>query len=342
MAQRTDTTLDNKHMNGASLSPAVPENSFAATVLQPRTQTARRTERPAKKALDGESPPNRARSGAHPGRGDLFLYMLLTVLMVAAWQLSQTQLFKASEDTGYWIGVAGGSMMLALFSYPLRKYVPFMQRLGKVKWWFWFHLFLGIAGPWLILVHSGFHIGSLNAGVALYSMGIVVASGVIGRFIYVRVHRGLDGQRMSLSELRTRAYLRESDARSHLHFSPAVEAALLAFEEHELRAKPGWPTYLRQVTFLPLQRQVAYRRCRGELRRSLRAVALERQWTDDDLRRRERRLRRLVDRYLDAVVRVAQYTAYERVFALWHLAHLPFVYLLVISAFVHVFAVHAY
>jgi hypothetical protein len=43
-----------------------------------------------------------------------------------------------------------------------------------------------------------------------------------------------------------------------------------------------------------------------------------------------------------AVVRVAQYTAYERVFALWHVAHLPFVYLLVISAVVHVVAVHAY
>jgi len=47
-------------------------------------------------------------------------------------------------------------------------------------------------------------------------------------------------------------------------------------------------------------------------------------------------------RYLFSVARVAQYTAYERVFALWHLAHLPFVYLLVISACVHVVAVHAY
>ena len=59
-------------------------------------------------------------------------------------------------------------MMLLLFSYPLRKYVRALQGLGKVKWWFWFHLVLGIGGPWLILVHSTFHIGSLNAGVALY------------------------------------------------------------------------------------------------------------------------------------------------------------------------------
>ena len=40
--------------------------------------------------------------------------------------------------------------------------------------------------------------------------------------------------------------------------------------------------------------------------------------TSSDLRRRKRRARRLVDQYLHAVVRVAQYSAYERVFALWH------------------------
>ena len=42
------------------------------------------------------------------------------------------------------------------------------------------------------------------------------------------------------------------------------------------------------------------------------------------------------------MVRVAQFSTYERVFALWHLLHLPFVYLLLITALFHVFAVHAY
>jgi hypothetical protein len=217
-----------------------------------------------------------------------------------------------------------------------------MQRLGKVKWWFWLHLFFGIAGPWLILVHSTFRIGSLNAGVALVSMCIVVVSGVIGRFIYVRVHRGLDGERSSLTELRSRAGLVESDARSRLHFAPIVEAHLIAFEERELQAKPGSATYLRQVAWLPVQRWMAYRRCASEVRQRLHGMAIGLKWSEQELQRRERRARQLIDRYLDAVVRVAQYTAYERVFALWHLAHLPFVYLLVISAVVHVIAVHAY
>jgi len=251
-------------------------------------------------------------------------------------------LFKPNDDTSYWIAVTGGSMMLVLFTYPLRKYVRFMQGLGKVKWWFWFHLFLGITGPWLILVHSGFQVGSLNAGVALYSMVVVVVSGVIGRVIYVRVHRGLHGERTSLRELRERAGFVETKARTRLHFSPEVEARLLAFEQRELRAEPGWVTHLRQVTLLPVQRRFTYMRCVMELRRPLNKLAARYDWNADELQRRKRHARRLVDRYLNAVVRVAQYTAFERLFALWHLAHLPFVYLLVISAIVHVIAVHAY
>lgn len=275
-------------------------------------------------------------------RSDLLLYVLLTLLVATAWGISHQQWFQASDDTSYWIAVAGGSMMLALFGYPLRKHLRFMQVLGKVKWWFWLHLSFGIAGPWLILVHSTFRIGSLNAGVALVSMCIVVLSGVVGRFIYVRVHRGLDGERSSLADLRTRAGLVERDAQSKLHFAPSVEAALLAFEAHELRAAPTWRTHLRQVTLLPLKQTVTYWRCVVQLRRRMRELAHQQSWREDDFERRERRARKLVARYLDAVVRVAQYSAYERLFALWHLAHLPFVYLLVISAIVHVVAVHAY
>jgi hypothetical protein len=291
--------------------------------------------------LDATVPPRQLAATA-TGRGDLLLYALLCALVGAAWQISRTGLLDANDDTNYWIGVAGGSFMLALFVYPLRKYTRFMQGWGHVKVWFWIHLALGISGPWLILVHSQFRIGSLNAGVALISMCIVVVSGVIGRFIYVRIHRGLHGERTSLHELRRRAGLVEDDARSRLHFCPSVEARLMAFERRVLHAQPEWTTHLRHVVVLPIRQWATYLRCARELRRPLHKLALEQGWNATELRRRKRRARRLVDQYLNAVVRVAQYSAYERVFALWHMAHLPFIYLLVISAVVHVVAVHAY
>lgn len=274
--------------------------------------------------------------------GDLLLLALIVALVLAAWFIARLGLFRSGDDVSYWIAVCGGSMMLLLFTYPLRKYVHFMQRLGKVKSWFWIHIALGIAGPWLILVHSTFRVGSLNAGVALYSMVIVVLSGVIGRVIYVRVHRGLHGERTTLRELQQRAGLTESDARSRLRFAPAVEARLLAFERRELASAPGWATYLRQVVVLPWQQWLTYRACVTELREPLRVQAQERGWSPDKAVERQRQAQVMVWRYLNAVVRVAQFSAYERVFALWHVAHLPFVFLMVVSAIVHVVAVHAY
>ena len=273
---------------------------------------------------------------------DVIVYLAIVSLVLAAWQFSRMEFFKAGDDVGYWIGVAGGVMMLLLFSYPLRKHFSFSRNWGRVKWWFLVHMVLGVGGPLLILLHSTFRVGSLNAAVALYSMLAVAGSGVIGRFIYARVNRGLHGEKAELRDLQTRAGLEEADARSRLSFAPKVEARLIEFEQRELKARVGWLTYTRQVFWLPLQQWLTYRRCAAELGRTLASLTAQHQWSAMDLAKREKHAKALVWQYLHAVTRVAQFTAYSRLFSLWHVAHIPFVYLLVISAIVHVIAVHAY
>src|SRR5947209_14459108 len=154
--------------------------------------------------------------------GELPLYLLLAALVFAAWRFSKLGYFKPGDDIGYWIGVVGASMMLLLLSYPLRKYFRFMQRLGKIKWWFIVHMTLGIVGPLLILLHSTFHLRSLNASVALFSMLIVAGSGVVGRFLYLRIHRDLQGKRSNLAELQRRAGLADGEMKCRLRFPPEV------------------------------------------------------------------------------------------------------------------------
>lgn len=273
---------------------------------------------------------------------DLLVYLVITALVLSVWQISRMGIFEAGDDTGYWLGVVGGVMMLLLFSYPLRKHFRFTRNWGRVKWWFLVHMVLGVGGPLLILLHSTFRVGSLNAAVALYSMLAVAISGVIGRFIYARVNRGLHGEKVGLQDLQTRAGFQQDDVRSRLSFVPDVEARLIAFEQHELNSQAGWSTYNRQVFWLPVQQWLVYRHCVSDLRNTLRSLAKQYQWSAKDLTRREKHSRKLVQQYLQAVTRVAQFTAYERLFSLWHIAHIPFVYLMVISAVVHVIAVHAY
>lgn len=273
---------------------------------------------------------------------DVIVYLTIAALVLAAWQISRMGLFKAGDDTGYWIGVVGGVMMLLLFSYPMRKYFRFTRNWGRVKWWFLVHMILGVGGPTLILLHSTFHVGSLNAAVAMYSMIVVALSGVIGRFLYARVNRGLHSERATLQDLQVRAGLDEAEARSRLAFAPEVEARLSAFEQHEVHARSNWLTYMRQVFWLPIHQWLVYRECVAELRRALLGMAKRERWHKRDYVVRKKNSNMLVDQYLNAVTRVAQFRAYERLFSLWHVAHIPFVYLLVISAVVHVVAVHAY
>jgi hypothetical protein len=274
--------------------------------------------------------------------GDVLVYLAIAATVAGMWKLSRMGLFEAGDDVGYWIGVAGAVMMLLLFTYPLRKHFSFARNWGRVKWWFLVHMILGIGGPALILLHSTFRVGSLNAAVALYSMLAVAGSGVIGRFIYARVNRGLRGEQSSLNELRDRAGLQQADAKSRLAFAPQVEAYLAEFEASVSNATPSWTAHTRQVFWLPIQQWLVYRRCTAEIHAVIGRIAQKKQWGKEEARRRERHAKGLASLYLNAVSRVAQFTAYERLFSLWHVAHIPFVYLMVISALVHVYAVHVY
>ena len=62
--------------------------------------------------------------------------------------------------------------------------------------------------------------------------------------------------------------------------------------------------------------------------------------------RNRKRIRRAASRYIHEFTvltgRVAQFSLYERLFALWHILHLPLFVLMVLSAVVHIFAVHVY
>lgn len=277
------------------------------------------------------------------GPGIASLLILVALQVVLAFSVSRSGAFTSGSKLGYWIGVAGAVMMLALLIYPLRKHLRVLNRIGSMRFWFALHMACGIFGPLLVLVHSTFHIGSLNAGVALISMLLVAASGIIGRFIYVRIHHGLYGVKATLRELQAKLGFDEADVKSRLHdVAPDVEARLLAFEAYAL--KPDSSSLQRTWRLLTLDENriwtyaVAYR----ELGAAYRRAALARGWDEDKLERRLVTARLVVGRYLKNVRDVAQFSTYERLFSLWHILHVPLVYMLAISSVVHVVAVHMY
>jgi hypothetical protein len=274
--------------------------------------------------------------------GETLVYLTLAVLVWGTWRISQLGLFASGDDTGYWVGVVGAVMMLVLLLYPLRKYLRFAHGWGNIRIWFWLHVALGIFGPLLILLHSNFHTGSLNAAVALYSMIVVALSGVAGRFIFQRVNRGLLGEQSDLSTLKGNVGMDRDDVRSRLAFAPQVEERLKAFEDAELEPRDAPYAKARAVFWLPILQFRVYHQCAKDLDAQLRTMAVSQKWSKADLKRRRYRAKRLVDHYLNSIVGVAQFSAYSFLFSLWHVAHIPFVYVLILTALVHVYAVHAY
>lgn len=275
-------------------------------------------------------------------RPDLALLAGVAVAVAAAWWIARAGHLRAGDDLGYTIGLVGGLLMLALMLYPVRKYLGVLRHAGPLKAWFWMHMVCGLLGPWLILVHSTFRIGSLNAGVALLSMVVVVASGLVGRYLFVRVQHRLDGGQAALQTLRDTLGLASDEARSQFAFAPEVLADLRLFEQTSAQAPGAAPLSLLQVLIVPWRRWRTQRRCLAALDARLAQQARLESWSPAVRRRRRNRARALLRRYFDAVLRVAHYTLFDRLFALWHVAHLPFVVLLALSAIVHVVAVHAY
>ncbi|TAK90117.1 MAG: hypothetical protein EPO09_17005 [Aquabacterium sp.] len=276
-------------------------------------------------------------------RTDLLIYLAITALTLSAWWISTQGWFTSWSPTGYWLGVAGGVSMLLLFTYPLRKRWRVTYNWGASKYWFVAHMVLGILGPWLILLHSTFRIGSTNAAVALFSMIIVALSGVIGRFLYVRLHADLRGEKATLASLRGAMGQEQQAADTQFHSMPGVLQAMQAFERQTLAdgANHG-ARHLWRLFVLPIQRQRVTQQCKAEVKKLIKQAVDDKKWSKPQALKRYRTCCEQIDSYATSVQRAAQFQTFERLFSLWHVAHVPFVWVMVLCAIFHVVAVHAY
>lgn len=275
-------------------------------------------------------------------RSNVLLLPILVLCGVLIWLSARGGYYTPGDDFGYYLGLVGASMMLILLLYPLRKHVGFLKKLGAISHWFRLHMLFGIAGPLLILFHSTFSIGSLNAGVAMGCMLLVAGSGVIGRFMYRRIHHGLYGRRATLQEMQAQLGSEEGEVRSKFHFAPRVEARLHAFGDLAHAHPDGFLRSTWQFLTISLRARRAHAQCHRELRKVLGGYAAQRGWDRAKLQRRLAAASERIRAYLQAARHTAQFSIYERLFSLWHILHVPFVFMLVISGVVHVIAVHMY
>lgn len=276
--------------------------------------------------------------------GWYFFLLVVTALLLAGYFISTKKLYKAGDQIGHNMGWVGGFMMLTLFLYPLRKRARFMQKVGILPTWFKWHMIFGILGPALIMYHSTFHIGSVNAGVALVCMMLVSGSGIFGRFFYTKIHHGLYGRQASLQEIHA-GMERSGDVQSTLSFAPEIQHDLEQFRAHA--TDPAKVDQLGLWNFLTVgtHTEWLYWSLSGKLKRIMRAKAREENWSAFQVgqsNRLRREHKKLIRAYLKAVRDVSQFHTYERLFSWWHIFHIPLVFMMVFSVIFHILSIYMY
>lgn len=260
-------------------------------------------------------------------------------LLALGFRFPTEQYITPQTGFGYVLGIVGGSAMLVLLVYPLRKRFRALVFIGTTKRWFQAHMILGIAGPVLILFHSNFSLGATNSNVALACMLIVSGSGLFGRYFYAHIHHGLHGRKATLAELKEYAE-KLRWVTTNVEFLPGLVDRIDAEERDIVTRSARTVVLVRPVVS-------AYRVARAR-RRLRRHVA-------DELRTarsngvhgiRHDRLHVTANAYVDdrlaATRRVVEFGAFERLFSLWHALHMPLFIMLLVAGVVHVVAVHVY
>jgi hypothetical protein len=277
------------------------------------------------------APPQRKPGRTRAQRRLLHALTWLALILLVIYG-ARTDAYAVDSDFAYWLGVGGGSAMLTLLLYPLRKRLRGRFALGGVRYWFAGHMVLGIAGPTLILLHCKLSLGSLNAAVAFWSMLVVAGSGVVGRFLYAQLHAGLYGRQRSAGELRDEAAAALRLAAPMLDSNSRAHAALAAFANYAGDTGRRGLAAPWQQLLLPLKARSTWKACIADV------LATHGRVDPAHLHQLSTRLQQ----YLDAAAAAARFGAVERLFSLWHVAHLPLVVILVLTAGFHVLAVHMY
>jgi hypothetical protein len=274
-------------------------------------------------------PDARKASPTRKSRNAVYGYAFLVAALIAGWLLSDAKLVDPNDGLGYWLGIVGGSLMLFLLLYPAGKKSTILRRLGVLKHWFQIHMIFGLVGPLLILYHCNFSVNAINSTVALYSMVAVAVSGIIGRYFYTRIHRGLYGKRANIEELREEITDATENSRGL--------AAILPKFINELRS-----ISMRHSLSWVLKYYVVRLRLYLLINKELREQATSSVAMNNNVKNLRKTANAYAAKQVGLMRQVAQLAFYERLFSLWHVFHMPLFLLLVVSALVHVLAVHMY
>lgn len=230
--------------------------------------------------------------------------------------------FKPSGFVGHGLGVVGSLFMIVgVATYSIRRRAHRLAGFGKLKYWLQFHIFLCTLGPFLVLLHTAFRFQGIVA-IAFWSMAIVVASGVIGRYVYARIPKTINGQFLSLQAVQREQQEVVEGLKARLGAAGGVLDSLL--DEGPREAPRGIVGAMALAVWQDLTARARTRRIRRLLAR--RGVRPEDRAAVLAGFREQRRLQN----------QILLLRPFQRLFGYWHVLHLPLAIVMFIIMALHV------
>ncbi len=227
----------------------------------------------------------------------------------------------ASELFGHSLGILGFTLMLMTETlYSLRKRSR-SARWGRMSTWLRFHIFTGLVGPYMVLLHSSWKFNGL-AGIVMLLTVIIVVSGIIGRYIYTAIPRTSEGVEIETRELQRQ--IRE------------VEEQLQQWASSNDQATRQ---LARRMSNIPVKTETSIF---GALARQFHEWDYQYQWWREKRRLKAasraqaNQLQKLFNRQRALQRKMASQARMRRMFSLWHTIHIPIGIALFLSAFIHI------
>lgn len=258
-------------------------------------------------------------------------------------------LYSPTGLIGHGLGIIGTLMILSgVVMYSLRKRVRMLSKVGSLKNWLHFHIFLCLLGPFLVLLHTTFKFGGIVA-IAFWSMTLVVASGVFGRWVYVWIPKTVNGRFLAREEIRqglTGLLDEVGEDRLSPQQRAAIQRATLPLLSHAAQEpppgdrrtapRPGrdrrrYPRHqlgLGAAVLQSVRHALTKRRTHRRVRQALGAAGVTGQIQADVIARLED------ERRLELQLQLLE--PFQRAFRYWHAFHLPLAAVMVLVLIVHV------
>lgn len=247
----------------------------------------------------------------------LAIFLITGIYLVISFLLGNFP--HSREIFGHSLGMIGLVLMLMTeVLYTLRKNTR-SARWGSMLSWLRFHIFTGLVGPYLALLHTAWKFNGL-AGLVILLTFIIVLSGFLGRYIYTAIPRNINGMVVEMDALKQEISRAETEYQTWLRDQPQAIQALSERLAADTPATGGMLGVLARVYY--------------DLRYD-HHIWKENHRLDAGLKKRAKQLEDLLQHRRQLKFQVQTWTAARQLLSYWHLIHVPLGVALFLTAFIH-------